>query len=104
MSAKVSDLESLTSPENDDREMYGENILRTGRQLPDALDVSEQGRGNFGIGAEGDGLDILERQVLARKGASSEVISKLVCDEVRVPWILTAHISLSPKVKKIWRC
>jgi hypothetical protein len=104
MSAKDSDLESLTSPENDDREMYGENILRTGRQLPDALDFGEQGHANYGIDVEDEGLDILERQVLARKGASSEVISKLVCDEVRASSIPSSYFVISPHIMKTGQC
>lgn len=58
-----------------------EEILRAGRQLPDAID--DDAFGDAYSDEEEGGPDLLERQVLARKVHASETVAKLVCDEVR---------------------
>jgi hypothetical protein len=87
MNTKETDLESLTSltsPEDDSSEMYVERILRNGRRLPDAIEIEIQSDEHCDDDADGAELDLLERQVLARKEASPELFAKLVCDEVRI--------------------
>jgi hypothetical protein len=84
MNTKETDLESLTSPEDDSSEMYGEKILRDGRRLPDAAEIEIQKEEHCEVDVDGAELDLLERQVIARKEASPELFAKLVCDEVRI--------------------